>query len=46
LEAVNNVILRDGDINAVLLPLSVLIFTGAALWAASILVSNKQQQSI
>lgn len=46
LEAINDVILRNGDVNNVLLPVSVLLFTGAALWVASIIISNKQQQSI
>ena len=46
LEAVNNVILRDGGMGSVIIPLLLLLTTGGALWLISIITAQKSHQSI
>ena len=46
LKAINEVILRDGDIHSVFLPSLVLLITGISLWVISIIVDQKRPQSI
>jgi ABC-2 type transport system permease protein len=41
LEAVNQVILRNGNIDSVLLPLGILVATGTVFWMASMLAGKK-----
>ncbi len=46
LEAVNEVILRNGDMNAVVKPLSILLITGTALWVASFFIKTNRERAI
>lgn len=43
LDAVNQVILRNGDISSVLFPMSILLATGGILWATGILLNKRVQ---
>ncbi len=42
LEAVNQVILRNGDLSSVMPAISILLISGAAFWLASILINNRR----
>ncbi len=46
LEAVNQVILRDGNIQSIALPLLILIATGGALWGISALINNRKYKNL
>ncbi len=46
LDAVNQVILRNGDLSAVLPPLAILFAIGVMLWIASLVISKRQHRPI
>jgi len=46
LTAVNNVILRDGSVKDVLLPLTVLTCLGVVMWLISIFLNSRRYQSV
>ena len=46
LDAVNEVILRNGDLRSVLPPLSLLLATGVVLWVISIMADKRRKYSV
>jgi len=46
LDAVNQVILRNGSVDSVIKPLSILLLTGTALWVASFFIKTNRSRAI